>query len=238
MQLFALAYAGGTASTAYAKLQVDLPPLAEVVPLDLPGRGRNTARRPGSVDDLIDHLWEMIADRAQPDWGLLGHSYGAGLAFALAKRAEEKGQPPQVCFLSGRRAPSGRAHPSRRSMTDEELLKQVAEWGALPREFQTHPALREMAVARLREDVAFSDELHARNPEPLDQTVLHTLAGNDDPVAPPKAVHSWKRLTHAGSTAQTFDGEHFFLFTNPDVQIAIGDRLRRLASTLTQKGTP
>ena len=95
-----------------------------------------------------------------------------------------------------------------------------------------------MAVARLREDVAFSDELHARNPEPLDQTVLHTLAGNDDPVAPPKAVHSWKRLTHAGSTAQTFDGEHFFLFTNPDVQIAIGDRLRRLASTLTQKGTP
>lgn len=236
MQLFALAYAGGTATTAYARLQVSLPPLAEVVPLDLPGRGRNTARLPASVDALVDMLWEEVDAQALCDWVLLGHSYGAGLAFELAKRAETAGRRARMCIISGRRAPSGRARSPRQNMTDKELLTQVAEWGALPREFQMHPALREMAVARLREDVTFSDELHARSPEALEHTALHTLAGRDDPVAPPEEVHVWRQHTNAASSAQTFDGDHFFLFSNAAAYHAIGAHLYLYATTPTSKG--
>lgn len=121
-------------------------------------------------------------------------------------------------------------------MTDNELLARVAQWGALPREFQKHQAFREMAIRRLREDVTFSAELHSKTPEPLKKTAIHALAGSDDPVAPAATVHAWTRLTYKTSTAQTFAGEHFFLFTNADAQIAIGDHFRRHTSTRTQRG--
>ncbi len=181
-------------------------------------------------------LWEEVDAQALCDWVLLGHSYGAGLAFELAKRAETAGRRARMCIISGRRAPSGRARSPRQNMTDKELLTQVAEWGALPREFQMHPALREMAVARLREDVTFSDELHARSPEALEHTALHTLAGRDDPVAPPEEVHVWRQHTNAASSAQTFDGDHFFLFSNAAAYHAIGAHLYLYATTPTSKG--
>lgn len=215
MKLFCLAYAGGTATTAYQKMKSRLYPRIDVVPVNIPGRVEKDTSPPKTVDELIGRLSQQICSKSDEDWAILGHSYGAGLAFEIARRAEKGGNPPRLCIISGRRAPkSNRQNHSFARLDDDTLLTRVAEWGALPPEYFAHPALRSLAAARLREDFQFSDSLHERDPMPLRYTPLYVMAGTNDPVAPPREVSGWCSRTLTGSSFDKFEGDHFFLFNN------------------------
>lgn len=226
MKLFCLAYAGGTATTAYRSMKSRLASSVTIVPINIPGRVEKETNPPATVDELVGRLAQQIGSMSHGRWAILGHSYGAALAFEIARTAEKRGNPAKLCILSGRRAPSG----SKRShnfghLDDEMLLSRVAEWGALPPEYFAHPALRSLAASRLREDFRFSDVLHARDPMPLLSTPLYVLAGTNDPVAPPGDVAGWCSRTLSESSFDKFEGDHFFLFNNPKASASIETHL-------------
>lgn len=90
MKLFCLAYAGGTATTAYRKMKSRLYPSIDVVPVNIPGRVEKDVSPSKTVDELIGRLAQQICSKSEEDWAILGHSYGAGLAFEIARRAEKE----------------------------------------------------------------------------------------------------------------------------------------------------
>ncbi|MGE8129260.1 alpha/beta hydrolase [Methylobacterium sp. NPDC080182] len=87
--LFCLHYLGGSArSWERLARALDGTPLT-CVPVDLPGFG-DAAGTPGySVAAMADHVAEAIRARAPARYAIAGHSMGAKVALALARRAED-----------------------------------------------------------------------------------------------------------------------------------------------------
>ncbi|MDP4025906.1 alpha/beta hydrolase [Methylobacterium sp. NEAU 140] len=86
--LFCLHFLGGSART-WARVERELAGALRVVPVDLPGFG-DAADRPGyAVDAMADHVAERIRAAAPGAYHVAGHSMGAKVALALARRAED-----------------------------------------------------------------------------------------------------------------------------------------------------
>ncbi|WP_017572105.1 thioesterase II family protein [Nocardiopsis halotolerans] len=233
VKLFCLAHAGGTASTAYAALGDLLADVAEVIPLDVPGRGEAPSRAVRSVDDLVSFFGESILDNVDGPWCVLGHSFGAALALQVARTTERLGRGPACCFVSGRR-PSGTGRtrvPRARPRSDEELLEQVASWGGVPPEFLANPGLRRMAANRLRRDIEFSDQLHELRDQAPVAAALHVLTGRSDPLARPDEARGWVEHSTGRVTFDEFDGGHFFISTNDLVAPTIATYLTTYSTT-------
>lgn len=92
MKLFCLAYAGGTATTAYRKMKSRLYPGIDVVPVNIPGRVEKDASPPKTVDELIGRLAQQICSNSDEDWAILGHSRGGFPPFS-ALRVISKAKP-------------------------------------------------------------------------------------------------------------------------------------------------
>lgn len=207
--------------------------VAEVIPLDVPARGEAPPRAVRSVDDLVSVFVESILDEADGAWCVLGHSFGAALAFQVVQATERLGRGPACCFVSGRRPPgTGRTRVARaRPPSDEELLKRVASWGGVPPEFLTNPGLRRMAAERLRRDIEFSDQLHELRDQVPVTAALHVLAGRSDPLARPGEARGWAEYSTGRVTFDEFDGGHFFISTDDLVAPTIATHLTTYSTT-------
>ena len=89
--LFALHFLGGSARSwePVARALGDGP---TCVPVDLPGFGNAAGATGFSVDAMADHVAAVIRSRAPARFALAGHSMGAKVALALARRSED-GEP-------------------------------------------------------------------------------------------------------------------------------------------------
>ena len=93
--LFCLHFLGGSARS-WARLAEALDGVLTCVPIDLPGFGTEAGKGAGkggfSVDGMADHVAEVIRARAPAAFAIAGHSMGAKVALALARRSED-GRP-------------------------------------------------------------------------------------------------------------------------------------------------
>ena len=108
MQLICFPWAGGS-SVLYApwlKHPGIASAFSSVVCVDYPGRASRSAEEPiGHIDPLVDNILESYtcfnSDAAGDDEIVLfGHSFGAIVAFEVARRLEERGQSPKAVFVS------------------------------------------------------------------------------------------------------------------------------------------
>lgn len=86
--LFCLHFLGGSARS-WARLAEALDGTLTCVPLDLPGFGEAADRTGFSVDAMADYVAAAIRARAPASYAIAGHSMGAKVALALARRAED-----------------------------------------------------------------------------------------------------------------------------------------------------
>lgn len=85
--LFCLHFLGGSARS-WDAVAAAIGPAVECIALDLPGFG-DAANRPGAgVADMAASIVEKIGARRPARWGLAGHSMGAKVAMAVARKAE------------------------------------------------------------------------------------------------------------------------------------------------------
>ncbi len=86
--LFCLHFLGGSARS-WTPLARALDGTLTCVPVELPGFGQAAGTSGFSVDAMADHVSEAIRARAPGAFAIAGHSMGAKVALALARRSED-----------------------------------------------------------------------------------------------------------------------------------------------------
>jgi medium-chain acyl-[acyl-carrier-protein] hydrolase len=85
LKLFCFPYAGGTASI-FRDWANHLPSTIQVIPVDLPGRGRRFTEPPFiGYQALLEALAEAMPPLLDTPFAFFGHSMGAIIAFELAR---------------------------------------------------------------------------------------------------------------------------------------------------------
>ncbi|CAO3403341.1 thioesterase II family protein [Azospirillum palustre] len=209
MRLFCLPYSGASAMI-YARWKRLVPSWLEVVPVELPGRGRRMDAPPRTdLTALAAELADELAPQAQGPFALFGHSLGGLLAFELAHALRGRGQP-RVLFASAAAAPSRRedgrwAEP----LDDDGLIAEMRRLSGTVEEVFGNRDLLEMALPVLRADFLLCGRYAYRRRPPLD-CPIRVFGGTQDDIAADR-LQAWSVETRGGFTLEMFDGDHFFL---------------------------
>ncbi|WP_354642972.1 thioesterase II family protein [Kitasatospora camelliae] len=233
LRLICFAYAGG-GSSAFADWQRALPGDVEVCAVRLPGR-ESRIFQPGytDVEDLLPDLTEVLADHCEGPFALFGHSMGALIAFAFARRLRAEGRPgPEHLVVSGRRAPQlVHNRPLIHHLPDREFVERLRELGGTPEELLADARVMRLVMPGLRADFQLNDGYVHRPEQPLSVPIT-AFGGRADPHVDPEGVAAWARQSTGPFTMRMFDGGHFFLHS------AQQEVLRELSRLLRQRTDP
>lgn len=222
MQLFCLPHAGGT-SSVYEPWRALLAPRIEVVPVELPGRGRRLRELPlDDLDGLTEDAMSGILRCLQPPFGLFGHSMGAVLAFECARRlSQTHGCRPLILFASGHRAPHLPPRPGPRvhELDDATFTARARELGGEFNDALEHEELRALFLPVLRSDLKAA-EAYVYRPGAALACDIVALGGEQDPHVSNAELLAWAEQTDAEFQVRTFVGGHFFFHHNGEQLLA------------------
>lgn len=211
LRLFCFPYAGGTAAD-FRAWPSRLPTGVDVVAIQLPGRA-NRVREPRfmSLTPLVEVLQEVLRPHLRPPFAFFGHSMGALIAYALARRLHAAdGSRPVRLYVSGHRAPHLPSRdPPVHSLPDREFLDELRQLNGTPEEILRDAELRELMLPLLRADFAIAETYVHVPGEPLDCPVL-ALGGRDDPLVSEPEVRAWRETTTGPFRHRMIPGDHFF----------------------------
>lgn len=208
--LYCFPFAGGSA-TYYAEWKQHFTGRAELVPVQLPGRGARMVEPPATdLLGLADELAAVIAD--EPTEVLLfGHSMGAILAFEVARRLTGLGRPARHLFVSGRPAPPiVRPKSPVSDLPRAEFLQMLRDYGAADNAVFEHDDLLDLLLPMLRADFAMIESYRCA-PGPRLTCPITAWCGDSDSGVPPEAMQRWSEQSTGPFSLSVLTGGHFFL---------------------------
>ncbi|MEU6715739.1 alpha/beta fold hydrolase [Nonomuraea sp. NPDC046802] len=225
-RLVCLPYAGGSGSiyTSWARW---LPADVELWVPSLPAREHRIYERP--VDDIhviVSALDEALSREDKPT-SLFGHSFGALVAFELARRLQERSRPVACLVVSAMAAPHTlRVRPA---PADAEILNNLRSYGATPPEVLDNAELRDLLMPALRADYKMARGYAYREGPKLSSKVF-ALGGTDDPEVTDAGLDAWAGQTRAGFERRMWEGGHmYFLGRQQEIAGFVGACHRRSA---------
>jgi surfactin synthase thioesterase subunit len=238
LNLYCIAYAGGSAAATYSRWARLLPPNIKVIPLELPGRGR---RMPepfvASVDAAVEEFFNSIADEIRDTpYALYGHSMGTTLCYELCKLISNQGLPaPKALFLSGRNPPHY-AYPQRNLhlLDDDSFLEEIRQLGGTPDEFFKMKSLMMTFVPILRNDYRIIELYRHSQPIHVTSADIVFFRSDQDALVQSHASYEWQRYTRGNFVVYDFVGGHFFI--NEQAQGICQEISRALAPYLQSAG--
>lgn len=172
-----------------------------------PGREERGGERPlASVGELIDEVLPDVLALPDP-LVLVGHSFGAALAYELTHRLTRAGRPPQHLIVLAAVAPGATAlEPPGDDHEIELLWKRL---GANPAGL-SRPGYREWLFPVLRAD--FTAQAAYRPPSVRSHltTPVTVMYGDEDPVVTAGEAASWRSLCAGPFEVVPVPGGHFF----------------------------
>jgi len=218
LRIFCFPFAGGSAA-AFGPLWRDAPAELDLVPMELPGRWARAAEPPiESIEGLAAAAYEVMAPMLHAPFALFGYSFGALIAFEVARRCAASGREPEHLFVAACAAPQliqpGTLHAV---LDDRELIRAVDRRYASPGDaaFDLTDAELVALVARaLRADFK---ALETYRYQPLTAALhcpVHVFGGKTDAAVSADALRAWAAHAQSPIHVRTFDGGHFFLRTN------------------------
>ena len=212
LRLFCLPYAGAGASL-FASWPDLLPDGVELIAVQLPGRENRLREEPFThLQPLLEALSEAIRPYLDRPFALLGYSFGALLAFELARYLRRDGSPlPQHLFVLGRRAPhlESNAPPAHR-YSDGELIAWMRDLGGTPTLILEHPELLPIFLPILRADLTLH-ETYDYQPEAALDLPISAFGGLRDSQASRKELEAWGEHTNGRFRLHLYPGGHFFV---------------------------
>lgn len=233
LRLFCFPHAGGSASAyrAWSRLAADR---IEVCPVQLPGRETRFG------EPLVTHLESLLAGLAEalfPEldrpYALFGHSIGALIALAAARRVAGAGFPkPRLLVASAHRAPHlAPPEPPRHLLPDRALLEELTRLDGVPGPLLEDGEAMKLVLGVYRADL----QLTAGPAWSVDEPIACPIAaygGEQDPDVPPGDLEAWRPWTSAAFRVRLFPGGHFYLRTAAEaVQAALAADLLESAAT-------
>jgi surfactin synthase thioesterase subunit len=200
----------------YGRWRRELLPFVEVVPVELPGRGRRFSEPlETSMEGIVARIEAQVVPRRGARFALFGHSLGALIAFALAHRLEQRGAPtPLALFASACEAPSA---PGCRSgaaeLSDAALTDELRRLGGTPSAVLESPEMLELTLPIVRADfrvvASHRERARARTAETI-AAPIHVLAGIADDHDFTQ-VEAWRGHTRGEFSLRKLAGGHFFI---------------------------
>ncbi|WP_326698416.1 alpha/beta fold hydrolase [Streptomyces sp. NBC_01754] len=229
LRLLCFAYAGG-GSAAFTGWADALPPDAELSAVRLPGRESRILQRPYTrLDDLLPDLVRAVSDYCREPYVLFGHSMGALIAYAYARRLCDAGpRGPEHLIVSGRRAPQlPHNRPLLHDLADGELLRRLREFGGTTDELLSDPRTMRLVLPGLRADFQLNDT-YRYTPEPRLDCPVTAFGGRQDSHVDGAGIAAWADRTTGPFAVRMLDGGHFFLHSSQaELLRAIGVVLHR-----------
>lgn len=232
-KLFCFPYAGGGASfyRAWAPAQ-DIG--FTLQPVQLPGREEQFANDCyRSIDRAADELAGNIARSLTPSdtVSLFGHSFGAVLAFEVARRLVDV-LPLQHLVVSGSAGPLIPLVRESEDLDDEQFVARVEQLAGY-----THPALadrdlRDIVLPALRADVALHEGYLAQNLSALPVPIT-AIRGESDHIVSRAECEAWSVATTDRFEQIDLPGGHMYLVDDPETLFGL---LRRIARVPVGRG--
>jgi medium-chain acyl-[acyl-carrier-protein] hydrolase len=212
IRLLCFPYAGA-GSAFYRGWQARLTGI-QVCAVELPGRGARVRERPfASLRELSVAASDAVQPLLSGPFALFGHSFGALLAFEIARELRRRGGPqPEHLFVSARRGPRlaepwPRLHP----LPDDAFVARIRErYDGIPAAVLQEPALLELLLPALRADVEALETYSYAADAPL-ACPITAFGGLDDPWASHADLEAWHGETRASFELERFPGGHFYL---------------------------
>ncbi len=212
LRLFCFPYAGGSAQI-FRPWSNQLSNMLEVYPIELPGHGRRRKETPfRDFQTLLNAIVPVIIPDLDKPFAFFGHSMGALIAFELACKLRDQGQPlPSHLFVSGRRAPQLQdKNPPTYNLTDEELVKKLHWLKGTSSSLLDDPEMMQLMLPILRADFTVCETYQYIKKAPLPCPIT-AFGGWRDPASRRGGLQGWREHTTANFTKKTFPGNHFFL---------------------------
>lgn len=211
IKLFCFPYAGASAAV-YVKWKRRLPEWIELVPVELPGRGRRMSE---PLQTTLPGLLAAVVSQVQPQQGqpyaLFGHSLGALVAFELGLQLmSQLGPQPLQVFATGAHAPSRRdAQRFAGLSTDDELRAELIRLQGTPAPVLEDAELMALMLPVLRADFQIAGSYACPAGRRL-RAPLHVVAGTEDTTTP-DTLNAWREHTEGEFLLSMLPGGHFFL---------------------------
>jgi pyochelin biosynthetic protein PchC len=218
--------AAGGGATTFATWRRQLPEWIDLHAYVAPGREERAGETPlRSVEELMADV--LPAVRAlPPPAAVVGHSFGAWLAYELTHQLVSEGHPPCHLVVLAAGAP-GRVDPP--CVDDDRDLE--AFWIRLGADTTglARPGFRAMVFPVLRADIAAQSVYRPRQrtPLPVSITVLH---GDRDPSMTYEDATAWRALSARPCRVETVPGGHFF--PSKSTAATVGVVVRALSGSL------
>jgi surfactin synthase thioesterase subunit len=215
--LFAVAYAGGSATATYSRWGSFLSDDIKVMPIELAGHGRRMkeAFLPNIMDD-VDDLFNRIKPIAQTaPYMIVGHSMGTIITYELLKRIKAEGLPePKCVFLSGRNPPHLPYHGEiLHVLNDEQFLNKIKKIGGTPDSFFEFTDLIKTFLPILRSDYRKIELYQFQRPNEYFDTKFVFFFSDDDPHVTKPEIYEWRKYANE-LQVHDFSGGHFFINDN------------------------
>ncbi len=213
--LYCIPYAGGDVSVYHPWIQ-QLKDVAEVRPVQLPGRGRLIGEQLcTSVTEMVRWLGENLDRPYGRSIVLFGHSMGALIAYELARawQRERVGQLERLIVSGYSGAHLHRRRAPMHQLDDASLLRQIGELDGTPPALLSNPDLMQFFLPILRADFQVCETYVHLPFGKLDVPIL-ALSGEQDKDHPPAAVNEWAAHTRDHFEKRVLPGGHFFVNTH------------------------
>lgn len=211
-RLICLPYAG--AGTSIFKDWGEYTEKLQIIPTQLPGREKRFSEKCVSkiteaIEDISSQVLPQLDDGASI--ALFGHSFGAILAYELAKTFMEGYQFNVVgLFVSGSPNPWERRTRRATGLSDDDFIQRVEEFAGY-----SHPALAdrdmvEIILPALRADVEMHELYEPPNDNPLPLEIT-TIRGNRDLLVTAKQMQQWNKASTYKICNKELQGGHMYL---------------------------
>lgn len=218
-------HAGGGAS-GFATWQERLGALAQVCPVQLPGREwRFGEPRFRSMSALVTALVDQLASHLGAPYVVYGHSMGSLVAYSFVQRLLALGHPPSRSLVVGAYPAPDLSPPmavllADADSSDEVLAERMVAVGGVPAALVSHPEWLSVLLPVIRDDLALCRSFRYAGEPPL-PCPIRALAGSEDPLVSHDQVRGWARHTKERFEFDVVQGGHFFVREATDIMIDV-----------------
>lgn len=233
LRLVYFPHAGGAAHSSY-QLSAALPPIAEVVAVQYPGRhDRFTEPCLDSVGALADEIPEWLGALDDKPMAFFGHSMGAILAYEVARRLQADdlfpgaGPVPTRLFVSGRRAPTIYREETVHLRDNEGLIAEMRTLQGTDDSVFEDEEILQLVLPAVRADYR-AIETYMYEPGPPLTCPVTAVIGDSDPRVSRADAEAWRPQTTGPFTLHVYPGGHFYF---GEGALGVADLLRDELST-------